>query len=196
MEFRDLVYQRRSVRKFQDKTIEKEILKDILDAALWAPSSVNLQPWYFVAITSPEERNCFKEIMHEVSERNRAHLEERFSAHPEIVKSTLTFLKTLGNAPVVILAFRDKADYSWATMDESIVQSIAASMENLILSAWDKGIASCWMTAPLHAHMQQTIRDKYAPGHGDLVSMVVLGYAEENCIPRAPKRKTEKYTII
>ena len=134
--------------------------------------------------------------MAEVSNRNRAHLEERFSSHPEVVKSTLGFIETLGNAPVVVLAFRDKPDYSWALQDEGIVQSIAASMENLILSAYDHGIYSCWMTAPAQANMTADIRDEFAPGHGELLCMTVLGYADEANVPKAPKRKADKYVII
>ena len=138
----------------------------------------------------------FRQIMMEVAEKNRDHLEERFSKHPEVVKDTLAFLSNMGNAPVVVLAFRDKPDYSWALQEEGVIQSIAASMENLVLSAYDHGISSCWMTAPVQAHMEETIRDEFAPGHGKLLSIAVLGYAEKEDIPNAPKRKEGKYILI
>ena len=38
MEFKDVVYGRRSVRKFKDTPVDDKILKEIVDAALWAPS--------------------------------------------------------------------------------------------------------------------------------------------------------------
>lgn len=102
----------------------------------------------------------------------------------------------MGNAPVAVLAFRDKPDYSWALQDEGIVQSIAASMENLLLSAYDHGVSSCWLTAPAQAHMTGEIRDEFAPGHGELVAIAVLGYAADGFNPKAPKRKEGKYTFI
>ena len=108
-----------------------------------------------------------KEMMSVVSDRDRPHLEERFSAHPEVVKTTLSFISTLGGAPAVVLAFRDKPDYTWALLDEGVVQSVAASMENLVLSAYDHGVSSCWMTAANQAHMTKDLRDEFAPGHGD-----------------------------
>ena len=51
MEFKDVVYGRRSVRRFKDTLVDDKILKEIVDAALWAPSGVNLQPWYYVGST-------------------------------------------------------------------------------------------------------------------------------------------------
>ena len=196
MELKDVIYGRRSVRKFSDKPIEDSVLEEIIDAALWAPSGVNLQPWYFVVIRTQEKIARYREIMSEVAGRNRAHLEERFSAHPEVVRDTVSFIETMGGTPVVVLALRDKPDYSWALQDEGIVQSIAAAMENLLLSAYDHGIASCWMTAPAQAHMTGEIRDEFAPGHGELLCMAVLGYAAEGGVPKPPKRKADKYVFV
>ena len=104
MEFKDVVYGRRSVRKFKDTPVDDKILKEIVDAALWAPSGVNLQPWYYVVIRTPEKMTRLKEMMSVVSDRDKPHLEERFSAHPEVVKTTLSFISTLGGAPAVVLA--------------------------------------------------------------------------------------------
>ena len=196
MECKEVIYGRRSVRKFSDRVIEDAVLEEIIDAALWAPSGVNLQPWYFVVIKSPEKLERYKAVMREVAQRNRAHLEERFAKHPGVVKDTVSFIETLGGAPVVVLAFRDKPDYSWALQDEGIVQSIGAAMENLLLSAYDHGIASCWMTAPAQAHMTGEIRDEFAPGHGELLCMAVLGYAAEDVAAKPPKRKADKYIFV
>lgn len=196
MELKDCIYGRRAVRKYTSQRISDEMLEEILDAAMWAPSGVNLQPWYYVVIRSWEKMERFRQIMLDVAERNREHLEDRFQAHPDVVESTLKFLRSMGNAPVAVLAFRDKPDYSWALQDEGVVQSIAASMENLLLSAYDHGISSCWMTAPVQAHMEEAIRDEFAPGHGNLLSMAVLGYAEKEDIPAAPKRKPDKFRLV
>jgi nitroreductase len=196
MELKEAIYGRRSVRKYSERMVEYDVLQEIMDAAMWAPSGVNLQPWYYVVIRTPENMARFRQFMTNVSEGNRAHLEERFAAHPEVAESSIAFIRNMGNAPVAVLAFRDKPDYSWALQDEGIVQSIAASMENLLLSAYDHGVSSCWLTAPAQAHMTGEIRDEFAPGHGELVAIAVLGYAEEGAVPKAPKRKADKYLFI
>lgn len=196
MEFKNVIYGRRSVRKYSSRKIEPAILEEIIDAGLWAPSGVNLQPWYFVVINSNEAMNEFTKMMSDVAKKNTAHLEERFGDNPEVIQSTLKFISSLGNAPVVILAFRDKPDYSYALQDEGVVQSIAAAMENIILSAYDHGLYSCWLTAPVQAGMEEIFREKFATGHGNLVCIATLGYPEDDEIPKAPKRKENKYIIL
>ena len=82
--------------------------------------------------------------MGRVTDKFRPVLTERFAKHPETVKQTESFLISLGGAPVCVLAFLLK-DYPDR---EGTLQSVAAATENLLLAAWDKGIGSCWMSAP------------------------------------------------
>ncbi len=196
MELKDAVYGRRSVRKYKAGPIDRAVLEEVLDAALWAPSGSNLQPWYFVVLTDPERMARLREMMASVSGRVQRHLEERYSAHPEVIASTTSFISTLGGAPAAVLAFRDKPDYSLQLQDEGVVQSVSAAVENLLLSAHDHGLGSCWLTAPGEAGMCAAMRDEFAPGHGELVCLVTLGYAEEGHEPKAPRRKPDKYVII
>ncbi len=44
------IYQRRSIRKFQDKSVEKIEIEELLKAAMAAPSGRNLQPWLFYVV--------------------------------------------------------------------------------------------------------------------------------------------------
>jgi len=50
MEALDAIRTRRSVRKFTDKLIPKEVIDKLLEAAMSAPSARNQQPWHFVVI--------------------------------------------------------------------------------------------------------------------------------------------------
>ena len=52
MELMEAIKTRRSVRKFTDEPVPREKLEKIIEAAMWAPSGQNLQPWYFVALPS------------------------------------------------------------------------------------------------------------------------------------------------
>lgn len=47
----DVIYDRRSIRKYQNKSIEDEKLNEILRAGMYAPSGMNKQPWTFVVCT-------------------------------------------------------------------------------------------------------------------------------------------------
>ena len=55
----DVIYDRRSIRKYQNKPIEDEKLNEILRAGMYAPSGMNKQPWTFVVCT---ERNTLDEV--------------------------------------------------------------------------------------------------------------------------------------
>jgi nitroreductase len=50
----DLIFKRRSVRIFSKKSVEKETLTKLLQAAMAAPSASNSRPWEFIAISDPE----------------------------------------------------------------------------------------------------------------------------------------------
>lgn len=192
METRENILTRRSIRKYLDKPVSKEDLKEILEAGTWAPSGVNLQPWYFVAIHSKEQLEKMNEIMACVSERLEPSLKARFANAPAVIDETLTFVKSLGGAPVYILVFQLKPDYE--NKADMINLSIGAAIENILLAAHDKGLGTCWLTAPVETQVGDQLRDMFAPGKGSLIALVTLGYPEKKS--RAPKRKDGRFTII
>ena len=197
MELKDVILSRRSVRLFDpDKKVSDEDIKEILDAGMWAPSGVNLQPWYFVAVKSEESMQKLLAIMGGVSDAVEPYLKQRFANNPEVVDETVTFIGKLGYAPLCILAFELKPDYSKLENDITQIQSIAAAIENIILTAEDKGIASCWMTAPVNSQFKGDIENAFAPGKGPLVAAIPMGYAKDGKKPKAPKRKEGRYVIV
>lgn len=193
MQTNDCIMQRRSVRSYTEQTIPEETLKRILDAALMAPSAVNLQPWYFVAVQSPAAMESLLQVMAEVSARQEPFLKERFAAHLEVAEETSRFIRKLGNAPVCVLAFERKPDYQ-DHLHHGILLSIAAAIENMLLAATDLGVSSCWLTAPQEAGLGEVLRQRFAPDKGPLVSVIALGYGKT--VPSAPRRKDGCYTIL
>lgn len=194
MNVNDAIRNRRSVRKYKDIPIEDNVLEKIIQDACWAPSAVNLQPWYYVVVRSAEGKKRVLEKMSTVAERTEPFLKKRFAKHPDVIKDTLGFIENLGNAPVIILVFLNKKELP--TLHDSAIQSIAAANENLLLSAYESGIASCWMTAPVEALMNDEFRNEFAPDKGDLVSVITLGYPADNAVPKPPTRKEARYVFI
>ena len=188
----DAIFARRSVRSYKSEPIPDDVLSDILEAGLYAPSAVDLQPWYFVAVKSEEAMRRLLQIMADVSEKMRPVLEARFANNPEVVQDTTRFLLQLGGAPVCVLAFQYKSDYK-KTM-ESIVESVSAAIENMLIAATEKGLGSCWLTAPLETGMAEELRQAFAPNNGRLLAVVTFGYAERT--PKAPARKAGRWVVI
>jgi len=192
MEIREAILSRRSVRAYQDKPIAPQELQEILEAGMHAPSGVNLQPWYFVAIQSKEKLDSLKEVMGRVSKAIEPGLKERFSKNPAVVEETTRFVHHMGGAPVCILAFHFKPDFEDTAGIVSL--SIAAAIENMLLAATDKGIGSCWLTAPVEAGVGTELGAAFAPGKGPMVSMITLGYPVQAA--KTPPRKAGRYDIV
>ncbi|MCR4400423.1 MAG: nitroreductase family protein [Syntrophomonadaceae bacterium] len=191
METREAIFGRRSIRKYLPRPIDPQVLHDIMEGALMAPSAVNTQPWYFVVVQSQDRMERLKAIFSRVSADTRASLEQRFPRHPEVVNDTMGFIRTLGEAPVCVLVFALKPDDGYAL---ETVQSISAAIQNLCLMAYDHGIGSCWMTAPLTTGYGPLLEKEFAPGAGRFMAAVTLGYPA--VIPRAPRRKPGRYCIV
>ena len=189
MELKDAIYARRSVRKYNNKPISDDDLQEIIEAALWAPSAVNLQHWYFVVCKSDEAIKKLTGIMEGTLPKLTEILENRFKNNPEVISETVNFVKNMGGAKVCVLTFLQSEEYDEST---AAIQSAAAGMENMVLMAQSKGISSCWLTAPLH--VEGDLRQAFAPNKGPLVATVVLGYSDT--VPKAPRRKEGRYKII
>ena len=189
MDLKEAVYSRRSVRKYNDKQISDEDLNEIIEAGLWAPSAVNLQPWYFVVCRSDEALKDLNEIMGGSIFGLTKVLNNRFKSNPEVIDETVNFVKSMGGAKTVILTFLQQEEYDEYT---AAVESAAAAMQNIVLTAYSKGISSCWLTAPLH--VEKELRERFAPGKGHLLAAITLGYSDLK--PKAPRRKDGRFVII
>ena len=144
------ILSRRSVRLYDSKPIETENLNKIVRSAIWAPSGKNGQPWKFKIIT---EQNIIEEIA-------------KLSANSR-------WLKT---APCLIIVYLDKVCSYHYIKD---VQSCGAAIQNMLLTAHEMGIASCWIGGLLEKaddiNKLLEVDDSL-----ELMSVVSLGYGRGN----------------
>lgn len=190
MELKEGIQSRRSVRRYQDKGVSRELLEELMESACWAPSADNLQPWYFVVLTKQEDIERMRETMERVSEEIRPHLEELFPRHPRVVNETSAFLRRLGGAPVYVLAFLQK-DYDLTR--DSMLESTAAAIQNLLLVAHEKGLGACWVNAVTGLGYGPALQKMFAPEKGEFVSLIALGWPDQ--APRPPARKPDRWVI-
>lgn len=190
MDTRTCLLSRRSVRKYRHDPIPEQDLLEILEAGCYAPSAINLQHWHFVVLRTDEDLARLREVMVQVVTAFNPTLRARFRDHPETVKETENFLLTLGGAPVCVLAFFRKNDYPDR---DGAMQSVSAAIENLLLAAWDKGIGSCWISAPQKLGFGGALREQFAPDKGEFVAAVTLGYPDQE--PKCPPRREGRYDL-
>ena len=194
MELKEAIYGRRSVRKYDGRPIAEEEIREILEAGIMAPNASNYQPWYFVAVANPEKLQEVRDVMAQTAEILTPTLTARFEKYPQVVAETKQFIRLLGNAPCCILAFLLKDDEEYQRKETEFIESVAAACQNMLLTAYSKGISSCWLTGQMEAEMDQVLRDRFAPGKGRMIAMLTLGYSDQE--PRAPRRREGRYDII
>lgn len=192
MDVRHALFTRRSIRKYMDKPIFDSDLTEIINAGLAAPSASNTQPWYFIVVKNEESMEGLLETMKTMSKKLVPMLKARFTEHPQVVEETRQFVNNLGGAPVCVLAFQDKPGYG--ETESSIIQSVAAAIQNMIIMAHSIGIGSCWLTAAQETGLDVELKNKYAPDKGNLVALVTFGYPDQQT--KKPARKENRYTII
>ena len=144
---------RRSVRKFLDRPVPRELIEQILEAARWAPSPHGRQPWRFIVLTRPELKNLLADRMGETWRHNlQMDGQDSGVVNLRLDKSRQRIL----NAPVIILPCLyledlDRYPDERRQADETTmaIQSIGAAIQNMLLMAYDLGLDAGWMCAPL-----------------------------------------------
>ena len=144
---------RRSVRKYQDRPVARELLEQIVEAARWAPSPHGRQPWRFVVLTRQEPKTRLAEYMGATWQQNL----EMDGQSSEIVNIRLEKSRQrILTAPAIIipclyLEDMDRYPDEKRQADETImaIQSLGAAVQNMLLMAYDLGLDTGWMCAPL-----------------------------------------------
>jgi nitroreductase len=182
METREAIAGRRSIRKFKNDPLSEEVVRDILQAGVEAPSGKNQQPWRFVVVQG-EKRQKMIEIM-------RAGI-EKAKKEDEDVGSSEWSTTVMETAPVTVFVFNPEGIRPWLahSIDENFsdlvnVQSVGAAIENMLLAAHDAGIGSLWMCDVLYAY--EPLCD-WVGEDGQLVAAISFGYPDES--PEARPRK-------
>ena len=144
------IYTRVSIRKYQDRPVEKEKTMAILRAAMQAPSAANQQPWEFYVVTNKEKLQALSEV----------------SPYAGMTK----------DAPVAIVAVyrTDCLLPMYAQIDLSI------AMENLWLETVNQGLGGVWLgIAPLEDRMKNVEEILNIPDSLRAFAIFPYGYPAE-----------------
>ena len=190
MDIHEALRERRSIRKFTSAPVSEQDLLDIMEAGSYAPSGINTQPWFYLALTKPEDMATLKGLMRATVEKFRPKLTARFSRNPDTIVETESFISSLGGAPACILVFVLKPELNGQM---TVLQSIGAGIQNMLLEIHAKGLGACWMTAPLEAGVAPDIEKLFAPDKGEMVAMIPLGYPDQ--VRTAPKRREGRFEV-
>jgi hypothetical protein len=193
--FYKLLHARRSIRKFKNEPIPKDVLSRLLAAAMEAPSGKNRQNWRFFVLQG-QKRDEYLEYSKKTWSGIKDILEKRLK--PSLYQFTERFFYTLGDAPVVILCYsHNDAEERYLTS----IGSVYMAVENLNLACVVEGLGSCTMGAPLEIK-EEVDRflgvdqsPEYKSGNLELLCAVVLGYPDHEP-PKAPRQTEGRVTFL
>lgn len=154
MNVNEAVKKRRTIRKFLQKPIPVETLKQLVEGARLAPSGGNVQPWAFIIVDDPE-------------------------LIPQVF-STLAWAGYIspegnppeGKQPTAYIVILQNKDISSATH----VADLAAAIENMILLAIEQDIGSCWIGSIRRKDLSSIL---LIPPNYYIDSVIALGYPDE-----------------
>lgn len=164
LQLKQIIHDRRSVRSFTDQPVDKELIRELIDCARYAPSDTNSQTWEFIAVVGRDKIQAIEALTWEQLHARAAAAEaEGLSREARLlVKSFGPYATAFADAPVLLVClatpytskFREKifdpialaADDVWR---EEGIKSSCLATQNLMLAAHALGLATCPMTGPV-----------------------------------------------
>jgi F420 biosynthesis protein FbiB-like protein len=178
-----LIRARRSIRHFQSRPVDPSLIDNLLEAAVWAPSAHNRQPWRFVVIVDEAQRRLLADRM---AERLASDLRADGLGEKAITADTSRSRARIGSAPILFLVcismldmdhYRDAARKNLERM--MAVQSASMAAQNLLLMAHAFGLGACWLCAPMFC--QDVVTDTLnLPADFEPQGLIAAGYPAES----------------
>ncbi len=180
---------RRSCRNFLPEPIDQATIEKLLEAATWAPSPLNTQPWEFIVITNPE----VKEKIFSEGERCRKWALEK-TGWKWLGAYSIDFLKI---APVIIAVIGDpkKSGVDMFTEEGPMgyQAACAAAIQNMHLAAHSLGLSSLWFTL----FDKKVLREILGIAFEKMpLALVCIGKPESSSAPPPRKDYKEKTTYL
>ena len=167
MEFLDIIKNRRSVRTYSSLSIEKDVILNLINAAGYAPSGKNLQPWRFVIVGNSKEK--------------------------EQIARLSKYESWLKHAPYFILVFLDN-HLSYERIKD--IQSIGACIQNILLSAHAQNIGACWVGEIIEQGEKIKKLINVNEAYFELMALITIGHIKNIGIQRAAVRRAIDDNIL
>jgi nitroreductase len=150
---------RRSIRAFKSDDVSPEIVENLIEAARWAPSAGNIQPWEFIVVRRPELKKALAE----------AALDQTFIEEAPVV--------------IVVCANENRSSQGYGVRGKNLycIQDTAAAIQNIHLVAYSLGLGTCWIGAFREEEAREILK---IPQGIRPVAIIPVGYPAETPSPR------------
>jgi F420 biosynthesis protein FbiB-like protein len=185
-----LIHTRRSIRQFEPRPVPRSLIERLVEAACWAPSAHNRQPWRFVVL---DEEGRKRQLAEAMGARLTDDLRADGLEEVQIARDVARSRRRLTGAPVLLLvclSMQDMDRYPDPVRQQyerlMAAQSVAMAAQNLLLVAHAEGLGACWLCAPLFC--PDVVRETLSlPEAFEPQGVIALGYpAEQRTKTREP----------
>lgn len=195
----NVIRKRRSVRRFKKDFVRPEAIKVILDAARWAPSANNSQPWQFVVVSEDEEKIPLADLYVDAYESEASDLPFREDAdklfeNPHQIRRRILDMRDMLrhqilDPPYIIVVCADPEK------SRSYLLESGAAIQNMLLTASDLKLGSCCI------EIATTLLSEYfqinklkgilgIPENIKVIALIPIGKADK--MPEGPGRELLK----
>lgn len=183
MKLSDAIPNRRSVRNYTPRKVEKELVEQLLNAAVQAPSASNSQPWAFAVIQD-------EKLLKEYSDRAKQYLLTVIDRQPALEKYRAMLanpeFNIFYNAGTLIIIYSRPEG-------PSPQNDCALAAQNLMLAACGLGLGTCWIGfAKTLLDLPELKREAGVPPEYTAVAPIIVGYPQG----RIPQLKKDPPQII
>jgi len=150
----ECILSRTSVRSFQDREVEDELIAELLKAGMSAPSAVNMQPWMFVVVTR-------REMLDSLSRK-------------------LPYAKMLSQAPRAVVVCGDLRKTLDQREREYWIEDCSAAAQNILLAAHANGLGAVWTAVyPVAERVDSVLSILDLPEYLIPLNVIPVGYPAE-----------------
>ena len=155
----DLIKGRRSIRRYEHRPVPEELVTQLLEAAMAAPSASNETPWHFILVTR-------RDLLDQLAER-----------HP--------YARMLTDAPLCIVPCGDLTLVPEGLSGEFWIQDLSAATQNLLLAATALGLGAVWCGVHPRPERVDMVREVLSiPQRAVPLCLIPVGFPAEDKPPR------------
>lgn len=168
MTLQEIIKGRRSVRAYEDRPVPEEVIRELIDLGIHAPTASRLQPWSFVVVED-------KELMKEWSDRAKELLLGQMESNTYLQQYRAALenkdFHIFYHAPCLLLIYGDPG------LSPNYLVDCTLAAQNIMLAAYEKGLGSCWIGFSYFVGNSPEMKQRLGvPENYRLVAPIVLGY--------------------
>ncbi len=175
----EAIKSRRAIRSYEDKPVPETAIETMLEAATYAPTAINLQPWKFTIVASKTEMKRLSDIAKPTLLRT---LPDAGNPALAALKKSLSDPKynVFYEAPLLIFVSAAPSRFG--------VYDCTMAAQNMMLAAYSLGIGSCWIGTAVGLANDPKIKAELGiPDDHEVHAAVIFGYPK-NGFPQSPPK--------